>query len=323
VIQLATWDLNNAITLPTTAACTNGNPHWNVNQAGTKDNKLHATVSVTLSNNNSQVDVYSVGNYQWDPCLREQTGQAFRGRISMLTRYLMNNNGVLQIHRVAYMGKIYFRGSPPDVTYNPIPWASPLHQDWLPFLAGAAATGDFDPVAMGFDDSGAPNWWYRWNYNIPTVGFPAWKTFGYSVIYNSTSPSTTTFVAVIFGTKHVIPSCTDCVWNFRMKDGTFPGYGVLALLPELYVNASAVGLTAHLLIQSDILLYPGTALNQTAVNQIRALASTVPAPVIYDPDQTFTGDLATIVSTLKANFNLPLTAAMRTDHLASQITSGH
>lgn len=310
VIQLATWDLDNHA--PPTD--TGYNSLWNVDQAGTEENLLHATVDVKVSNTNHRVDVYSVGDLQWKAALRGSTGYAFNGKVSMLTRYDMTDDGVLKIRRVVYHAPLKRRDTTGGA-FNTIDWQQLLHQNWIPFKSGAAATNDFDAVAMGLDTNGVPNWWYQWNNNIPTTGWPVQNTWGYSVMFDSTSPSTKSFVSVIYG-QNTVTSPYAASWNVLLTDYNFTTYGVQLLAPEMYVLDPAAGF----IVDSNIALYPGTALNKAASDKIKSLVAGVPAPVVYAPGSPFSGELATIVSTIQADATTTLTSGMRVDHIAPLIT---
>ncbi len=119
--------------------------------------------------------------------------------------------------------------------------------------------------------------------------------------------------------------CGQSAWNIPMAQYSFTTptpYGVLAIGPEVYVNSCAfppATQLARLIVQPDMLLYAGTALNQAAAQTIATAAGKVPPPAIYAPDETFSGDMATIVDRLRQNMGLAVTSEMQTDHLASRI----
>jgi hypothetical protein len=316
VIQLVNWDTSR--NLPGDQGQLDD--RWNVNQAGTGDGVFHGTISVKIVSN-TRVEVYSVGDLQWQLLLRSATGPAFDGRISMFTRYDMASNGVLTIRRVARMGPARLR-SATGGTFQPVDWITPLHQNWLPFDAGSG-TGLYNSVAFGFNGT-TPSPVYTWTagvggnretHDIPTSSTAAPDSAGFAAVFDNRpdAQGKKSFIAAIFG-KQAASSAYTARWQIRARGFPFATYQVTALLPELATGVIPRGA----IIDSTIKILPGNDFAGSAAT-IKNLADANPGPVIYAPTHAFTGELATIVSNLLANNNVAITPAMRTDHLASRL----
>ena len=310
VIQLVIWDTD--LYAPSTS--TDVKDRWNVNQAGTLDNQLGAVVSVEISADARRVDIFSVSDLQWHTHLRDGLGGDFRGRISLFTRYDLEDNGILTVRRIARLGGKQRRETTGGA-FEPVLSQRVLLQNWIPFRAGAFGGEEFDGVAMSLDANGSPNWLYRHNFNVPLTHWPVQDTQGYVVLFDSLSPATNTFAAVIYGREPVDSPYRISAWRFRMKDFVFPDYGVLAVLPELMMREPGNGIY----FDHTIKTFAGLKLDQSAADTIKALVPLIPQPRVYRANHNFTGALKNITDQLRANASLPLTSAMRVDHLGSRV----
>lgn len=308
VIQLVTWDVGNQIP----EGSGNYNDYWNVDQAGNEQSDMQAVVSAKISADRRRLDIYTVADSQWKSHLRAPVGQAFAGRVSMLTRYDLQDNGTLSVRRIVYHDAP-LRRDEGKTEFEPLPWRSVLHQNWIPFIAGSRASDRFDAVCLKLKADGKPTTSYEWRKSIPKDSFKAEQGTGYGVIHHSDDKNGD-FVAVILG-KRPVKSPYAASWALLLADYEFEQYGVQVVAPEMHIEKPQAGFV----IDSSIALVVGHGLDRTVARTIELANVGLPQPVVYSPDAAYGDELRPLVDRLRANIGLDLTEAMRVDHLASRL----
>ncbi len=288
VIQETYWGTSANVTVSGSGA---PDGRFNVDQAGTEVNLFSPTMSVTR--NDTQIDVYSVPQNQWYSVLDSY----FTGKTSLFTRYIMQANGVLQVRKVILVASVQNGGV--DVGSYDL-----YYEQWMPFRISSST---FNSMALSLDATGAPNWWYKAGVNLPI--YPYWDvatTNGYAVIFRDGAYKTSPVVGVVYGKNGFNEFGTSVVThNYLNSDCWNNG---IAPLPSVAVNSVQPGSV----IDYVYYIVPRSSSSASFTTLLNSLVITTPAPAIYGPGYTFTGELATIVSTLTAN----LTATgIRTNHL--------
>ena len=275
---------------------------FNEDLAGSGDNAFSPAIAV--KSGHTVVEVYAVPQDQWDQSLNS----AMQARYSCLTRYEMLPDGVLKVRRVVLTGAIAHEtdgGGVYDVYF----------EEWSPFKVGENL---FDAYALSLDSAGAPNWWYRANYNIPYYQYlPVKDSFGYAMIYHESGLQTMPVIGVVFGTQELrIVSGAGAsapvgrhVFNSMGWGSETPDDQGIALLPALEMfnvpSQSVIDYTYYFVLRphADASLKP----------ELEALAAAAPAPVLYGPNEALPGELRAMVDQLQRNLNAP---GVRIDHLA-------
>jgi hypothetical protein len=273
---------------------------FNVTQGGTFAGEISPTISVRKSADGKTLDVYSVPQDQW----KSEQQPHMRGRFAALTRYAMDEAGVLKIRRVLCVGDVNLDGKPREG------FEQFYLEAWTPFLRSPAA---FDALALSIDPAGKPDLWYRAGQNLPA--YPHLKvetTKGYAVVFNSTDPARHTAVALVYGTKQ-IPASPDSPRDALPNDyilNSMEWDNGIAVLPALSLHDLKTGT----ILDQTLYLVPRPAMDAEMAALLGQLAKAPPAPAAYPPGAHFTGELSQIATTLKANLPQP---GHRTDHLAT------
>ncbi len=273
---------------------------FNEDLAGSGDG---AFSPVTLVRRNlGTLDVFARPEDQWDRALNPQTRAAYPA----LTRYQPLANGVLAVRRVVLLGA-------PAGPAAPAGAYDVYFEQWNPFRAGPGA---FDALALSLDGAGAPNWWYRANYNVPYYPyFPASSTFGYALAYHEAGWPSAPLAGVAYSTaalRRIDPSVAAVgggpVLNLMDWGSQTPSDQGIALLPALQLFSvppgSVLDFTYYIVLRS--------AADPNLRSDLQALVAAAPAPALYGPDHRFIGELAPIVATLRRGPSQP---GVRTNHL--------
>jgi hypothetical protein len=266
---------------------------FNVTQGGDFAGQLAPIIAVIMQPSSRHVDVYSVPEDQW----KSQQQAAMQTKISALTRYEMATDGVLIIRRIMLVGRVMLHGKITPLTKLYV-------EGWTPF----DRSGTFDGLALGLDQKGTPNWWYRAGENIPNYpGLSAAKTNGYAVVFPTQNSQTNPAVGLVFGKGEVTPAGKGNAYllNTMSWDN---GIGVLPALQLADVAEDSV-------IEVTLALLPRRQLDADMAAKLHALVPQIPAPILHPPGTAFTGEMADIIARLHANRSA---AGKRTEHLASQ-----
>jgi|GEM_PF-2088270 len=269
---------------------------FNVTQGGDFVGQPAPIIAVMIRPKENIVDVFSVPQDQW----KTQQQSFMKNKISALTRYEMAADGVLKVRRVMLVDRVKLTG-------KTTPFAKLYIEGWSPF----DRSGTFDGLALALDGKGTPNWWYRAGENIPNYPvLAAAKTSGYAVVYQTSNPQANPAVGLVFGTGEVIPAnkSNALVLNTMSWDNG------IAILPALGLADVAEGSV----IDVTIALLPRRSLDAEMSARLRALVPQIPAPIVHPPGTAFTGEIAKIVTQLRANQS---STGKRTEHLATQIST--
>lgn len=281
---------------------------FNLTQGGTGSGMFAPTMQVMVNPSANTVDVYSVARDQWLTAQQPHIQSQF----SSLTRYEMKDNGVLGVRRVIRVGDVTLHGSPTEFEQLYL-------EAWTPFRQ----KGIFDSMTRSIDAVGNidPNYSYKGDGSFPM--YPGWRvedTEGYAVVYKAKKPEENTAVGVVFGKEQVEYVGFDgdnanndrfvlnsMGWDFGSDEG-------IAVLPGIEFNRKDLDnpVLAGSIIDQSFNIVPRHALDGELAGLLTDLVGETPAPILYSPDYSFSGELAGIVAQL--NTNLTLTGA-RTNQL--------
>jgi hypothetical protein len=289
-IVQTTWWLHSLINKNTS----HSEKRWNVTQGGNNVGNFSPVNAVIVDIANNITDVYSYPQNQWDNTF----DAVFHGGYKMLTRYEGLTNGVVRIRRIMI-------GQQADSMGLLKPYTNLYVEGWTPFNY---SSNTFNALALGFDVSGNPNWWYLAGNNIPYYpAFPVTQTNGYAVVYKNGQllGSSHEFAAFVYGKNQVIPNST---YSYVLNTmGWNNGIGVL---PGLNLNNFPVGG----IIDQSFYLYVNAGFSSNTVSYLNQLVSQLPAPKIYNPTDVLPSDLSVIVNNINQMTSTPGT---RTEHLGS------
>ncbi|HEX3728249.1 MAG TPA: hypothetical protein VHV47_00460 [Opitutaceae bacterium] len=278
-----------------------GGEPFNEDLAGSGDGTF-APVGL-VRRNLGTLDVFAEPQDQWDRTLNPQ----MRAVYPALTRYQPLANGVLAVRRVVLLGQ---PAGPAAASGR----YDVYFEQWNPFRSGPGA---FDALALSLDGGGAPNWWYRQNYNVPYYPyFAAGNTFGYALAYREAGWPAAPLAGVAFSTAALRLADSSVasvgggpVFNSMDWGSQTPGDQGIALLPALQLfsvpSGSVIDFTYYVVLRSGA--------DAALRSDLQALVAAAPAPVLYGPDHLFIGELAPIVATLRRELSQP---GVRTNHLA-------
>ena len=274
VIQYTTWSNTVLNVVPELPAFEH---RYNLTQAGTADGLLSPTMDVEINQATQTIDVWSVPQDQW----RAQQQSAMSSATSTLTRYQMLEEGVLQIRRILRVGDVTLNGAPTNFDDLYV-------EAWTPF---DRSPDTFNALALGLDAAGTPNWWYRAGFNIPNYPqFDADVTKGYAVAYNEQAPNDSSALAIVYGQGDIVSDGSSDVHQLNSLDWN----NGLAALPGLHLYDVDTGT----IIDQSVFLVAREGLDAELSSLLTQLAAEAPAPVVYDPQTAFSGELADIVARL-------------------------
>lgn len=320
VIQLVTWDQDRPLPgLPPN----DENSAWNVNQAGTwnqntnQQNLFQTTVQVIVNAAKTQVDIYSVADLQWREELRlPAPNAAFAGRISMLTRYGLQDDGTLTIRRVAWLGTPRLRPQNGS-QFQDLPWVGAFAQHFVP-LNGGFASNRYDTITKDFNPNGSPQIFHKFlSASTPdsSDNSAASATSGFTAAFDGKAECSgqRRYAGVIYGKGGVVQDPNGAQytasWQRLIRARSFPTVPSMSLIaPALKFSSTVPVLNGPgIVLDSTVKFVTGPEIG-TARARFDGLVPTIPAPALYRPGHAFTGELATIVSKLQANQGLALPA---------------
>jgi hypothetical protein len=260
-------------------------PYWedrfNITQAGTYANVIHGSVQVELSDNQGQLDVWSVSDRMW----KSELEPHLTGSLTSLTRMNVLDGGALLVRRVVRVGRIWLRG-------NPIALENPLFEAWTP-LSNTAVNA----IALSLTAQGTPDRYYIDSQSIPN--YPAWpvaETRGWALAYDRRNLSSGPTFAVVFGRDpgwvrwangtEVLPR--------RFVLNTMDFSGGLGILPGLW----PAGLPEGSLIDQYYIFAPGRGIPSGTAAMLDLLADRLPAPRVYHAGAVLSGELSVIADRL-------------------------
>ena len=297
IIQWTIWSLNHGITNPAATQLPTFEQRYNVTQGGNFDGYLHETLSVPVDYSGLQVDVYSKADLQW----KSENQENMQGTHSALTRYTFDDRGFIKIRRIVSVGEPTLNG----VTQ---PWTDLYFEGWTPMRGGRDT---FTAMALGLSAVGTPNWWYRHQFNIPQYPFmDVENTNGYAVVYKETDPTGSDAVGIVFGTKTVeshSPLDSYVLNSLDWNNG-------IGILPAIQAKSTVV---ANSIVDQTLYIVPRQGLSAEMSSLLTTLASEIPAPHIYEPNN-IPVELEGIYATLMTNASVSGTS---TDHLFPLVTS--
>ena len=280
----------------------NNNTHhsekrWNVTQGGNDIGGFSPVNAVNVDTANAIIEIYSYPQNQWD----NSYDAVFHGGYKMLNRYEGFKNGVISIRRVM-IGQI------PDSMGSQKPYTNLYVEGWTPFNYSSSS---FEALALGFDGSGNPNWWFSAGNNIPYYqGFPVEQTNGYAVVYKNGQllGSTHEFATLVYGKNQVIPNTS---YSYVLNTmGWNDGIGVL---PGLNLNNFPVGG----IIDQSFYLYISNCFNSNTIIFLNQLVSQLLTPGIYKPTDKLPPDLSVIVNNIN---QMTSTTGTKTEYLGALAT---
>lgn len=332
VIQQVFWSFG--VTTPSQPVSAH-DVRFNVDQAGTSANLLTPTVSV-ISNTadiaHCRVDVYSLPQDQWFA----EYQPFMSGEFALLTRYQLEAKGALSVRRMTKLLSLQTNGAYLDLTQTyvwgitPFQFGTPATgaqstyrdfyvENWMPF-----ARPQFNALALAFDDSGEPSWWYD------TTDMPLYplinikSTFGYATVFNGTAALGDNTAAginlsVVYGTKNGtcvgVSSCSAAyVLNSGIFDASTPTStnGGIMVLPGLVLGDVPVSTV----IDQTLYIWPTRGRSSDSVTELKTLSSALSAVKIYYPGASPVGETAILSQKL-----LSSGSTQRVDHLAPLLSN--
>ena len=294
VLQYAFWvnNVNGTSNAP--------DQRFNINLAGDSTGAFGQLLSLSHStaNNITTVDVYSVTRRQFYP----QLNADFAGSdaIPSLTRYQLLPQGILKIRRVMRVPKVVLNGATQ-------PLANIYFENWN--TVGRA--NSINAMALGMNSGGNPNWWYSTN-NFPY--YQNWQlpvaTNGYAVGFKNGAAQTKPVIGFVFGQQTtVVNSSSGTSANAVLNSMLVPNHGI-AVLPATYVYSAKPGS----IIDMEFRIVPRLTSGSEFIATTTAQVALVAQPAVYGPTHSFSGSLATIVSTLN---NSLTSTGVQTEHLGA------
>lgn len=276
-------------------------PYWedrfNIAQAGTYDNVLHATSSVDWFPDRGQWDVWARSDRPW----KSELEPHLQGAMDGLTRTIVLDGGALLIRRIIRVGEIRRLGVP-------VTLSNPLFEAWNPFADGA-----FNSLALSIGADGKPDHWFKDSVNIPHYpGWPIAETRGWAIAYNRFQLSQGPTFAVVFGRDigqvHLGDGTIVAPQRFVLNTMDFSGG--FCILPALWPK----GLPAGSVIDQFYILFPSRGIDASTAAVLDALSDRLPPPRVYHPGAALSGELSVIVDRLQNGYLQP---QYRTDQLGS------
>lgn len=294
VLQYTFW-VNNV--LGTTSA---PDKRFNINLAGDSTGAFARFLSLShsTSQNVTTIDVYSVTGLQFHP----QLNADFAGsdRIPSLTRYQLLPSGTIKVRRVIRV---------PNVVLNGVTQA--LSNVYVENWSTVGRANSIDSMALGMNSSGNPTWWYS------TGNFPYYQnwqlpnaTNGYAVGFKNGAAQTKPVVGFVFGKQTtVVNSSSGTSANAVLNSMLVPNHGV-AILPATYIYNAVPGS----IVDIEFRIVPRLSSGPEFIATTTAQVSQVAQPAVYGPAHAFSGELATIVSSLNSNLGQ---IGVQTEHLGA------
>ena len=260
---------------------------FNINLAGDFSGAFAQFLSLSHSTgpNGPVIDVYSVTGLQWFP----QLNADFAGSdaIPSLTRYELLANGTIEVRRVIRVPNVMLHGA-----------AQPLSNVYFENWNAIGRGYTIDAMALGMDSSGNPNWWYN------TTNFPYYQnwqmptaTNGYAVGYQDGAVQTQPVIGFVFGTQPTVVNASPGTTANDVLNSLLITNDGIAVLPATYVYSAAPGS----IIDMEMRIVPRLTSGSEFIGTTTAQVSLVAPPTVYGPSYPFTGELATIVSTLNSD----------------------
>ena len=155
--------------------------------------------------------------------------------------------------------------------------------------------------------------------------YPGWsveETEGYAAVYKKKDPQSNRTAGLVFGQQQLeyVGFTGDNANNDRYvlnsMAWTLGSDKGIAVLPGIEFNRTGLDnpVTAGSIIDQSFEIVPRHGLDADFGELLRELSGDLPAPILYSPDYTFSGELAGIVLQLNTNLSLQGT---RTDNLGA------
>lgn len=296
IVQWVTWD-------ELLRVGPNHDDRFNINQGGNKyggttDPSAHLAqiIDVDMDETNCIVSVYAIHPNQWQP----QLDNNFQATFSSFTQYQLVGAGEIKIRRMVMVGDVTLNGS--TESFNNVRF-----QAWTPLKAPK-----FNGVALSVTQSGQPNWWYQYNFNIPeTQQLPVDQTHGYAIAFKVGAWQQEPAVGIVYGKKQPCiftnNQCSTTTGNYVLR---LRGWdNVIALLPDILNLVFTNGTT----IDQELYLVPRRVLSQSGAIRLQQRASSVERPHIIYPGSSVSQDTQDILDNLSNNLN---STGIETEHLA-------
>jgi hypothetical protein len=254
---------------------------FNITQAGTYDNVIHATVDVEMDANLGRLDVWSVNDRQWK---REQEPY-LDGSLASLTRTTVLEGGALLVRRVIRVGEVRLYGVPLAIS-------NPLIEAWNPFSDKV-----FNSIALDLDARGNPSQWYAKPRGIPN--YPHWPvqtTRGWAIAYHRSKRAKGPNIAVVFGQDPggvvLADGSPASAWRYDLNTMDFRNG--LAILPGFWPGELPEGS----IVDQTLIFVPGYGIDASTREMLDRLAASLPAPRAYHPGAPLQGELSIIADRL-------------------------
>ncbi|MCX6952342.1 MAG: immunoglobulin domain-containing protein, partial [Verrucomicrobia bacterium] len=300
-------------------------PQFNMNQLGSYNAQgglLAPTVSAVKTVGVNKWEVYSAGEDQWYP----EFNPYMKGKFPCYTKYELLSSGVVKVYNVLLIPALSTNlgGNPQTLTthnfeliqYNDFRRGDDNKVGTTHNLGvdAYAYSTDFNvvsnvPLNYWVNDGqtgAAPNYGHEIDENLQFAGPAVGTTRGFTVAFNSRGPSYGPAMATIFGKQQLVNENDAAVSGSLYRAGLRRsivendglGFTVMSLLEISPASAGNVlEYTYYLAGSSALTTNYFNLLNSIAVNGHDG--NPMPAPKLYSPNYTFSGDLLTIVNKLK------------------------
>ena len=264
---------------------------WNVNQAGTFENRPAQTVSFNVVSN-QVLEIYSVNGLQWYQHLDDD--YAGSQRVPQYTRYTCEPGGILNIRTVTRIPQITVSGVKQTEFMAYI-------EHWSAFKNSPGGAG-FNAVAIKADTQGEPIRRFTTRHHNVADGalpdYPNWPLAGkdmegYAFAFNSAGATKHAVAAMVFGKNKVRRPASSvysqAVLNFKhwLPPNVNSGIGIL---PAVYFSEATPGT----LIDFEYKLILRSASGPEFMAGVTDAVAAVVPPLIVAPDEAITGELSEI-----------------------------
>lgn len=282
VMQWVYWGLN--VSDPNSTA---SDKRYNMDQAGNFAGQFAEVMKVIVYPGDTIIDIYSLTTKQWYPVL----DQSFSGKIPSITRYVLKNNGTIQVTK-------HIRSATPYYNNVLVSDFDLYLEQWLPFRRDAFT---FTGLAFGIDNAGAPNWWYQAGNNIPQYpGLAASSgTNGYAMVYRIGGHDNYMVSSIVFGKQDLQLYSTTATGTHNLNSMDWVnGIGVLPSITVNDVEPSSV-------LSYQFYIVPGNQSDAAYASLLNSIVPSVDAPTVYGPTYPYSGKIQNIKQALDSIENLP------------------
>jgi hypothetical protein len=238
-------------------------------------------VQVSVSEDQSQLDVWAVADRLWRPELEPYMS----GTITALTRINVLEGGGLLVRRVVQVGRIRLLGN--DVTLE-----NPLIEAWTPLSDSV-----FDSIALSVNNLGLPDRYYVDSQSIPN--YPAWpviETRGWAMAYDRHNLMNGATMSIVFGRDpgQVRLANGTIVPPRRFVLNTLDFSGGFGILPAFWPASLPQSST----IDQYFIFLPARGIQAGTGQMLDDLAARLPPPRVYHFGAALPGEISVIADRL-------------------------